>query len=131
MIGTERLISQNVLRIDNWDSWAHPLTMAENENATEAEWREGFRQRLRDAQGGRTQETMARLLGISRDAYSKYVGGRKSAMPIRLLPKFAAICDVSLEWLIEGRERVRSKISTERNLQRNTQLLRGRKRKTK
>lgn len=72
------------------------------EKIAESEWREGFRARIRHAQGGRTQETMAKLLGITREAYSKYVGGRKSVMPPRLLPKFCAICDVTLDWLIEG-----------------------------
>lgn len=72
------------------------------EKIAESQWREGFRERIREAQGNRTQETMAKLLGISRDAYSKYVGGRKSVMPARLLPKFCAICDVKLDWLIEG-----------------------------
>ena len=81
----------------------HSVDMTQDtETIAESEWREGFRQRLRQAQGGRTQETMSRLLGISRDAYAKYVGGRKSAMPVRLLPRFCEICDVSLEWLIEG-----------------------------
>lgn len=78
----------------------------DTEIIAETEWREGFRERLRHAQGGRTQETMAKLLGISRDAYAKYVGGRKSVMPVRLLPKFCAICDVSLDWLIEGDTKV-------------------------
>jgi DNA-binding transcriptional regulator YdaS (Cro superfamily) len=81
----------------------HSVPMAEDiESIAESAWRDGFRARLRQAQGGRTQETMARLLGTSREAYSKYVGGRKSVMPVRLLPKFCAICDVSLIWLIEG-----------------------------
>lgn len=79
--------------------------MADNdEKIAETAWREGFRERLRQAQGGRTQENMAKLLGISRGAYSKYVGSRKSMMPTRLLPKFCVICDVPLLWLIEGPE---------------------------
>lgn len=74
----------------------------EDETVAESAWREAFRDRLRAAQGARTQETMAELLGISRDAYSKYVGGRKSMMPVRLLPRFAKICGVDLLELIEG-----------------------------
>lgn len=72
------------------------------ESIAESRWREGFRERIRIAQGGRTQETMARLLGISRDAYAKYVGSRGTVMPVRLLPKFCDICDVDLGWLIDG-----------------------------
>jgi hypothetical protein len=88
---------------DSQIGWGHSVPMAlDLESIAESEWREGFRERLRQAQGGRTQETMAKLLGISRDAYAKYVGGRKSVMPVRLIPKFCAICDVSLDWLIEG-----------------------------
>jgi hypothetical protein len=71
------------------------------EDIADSEWREAFRQRLRQAQGNRTGDDMAELLCISRDAYSKYVS-RGSAMPTRLLPRFCKICAVSLEWLIEG-----------------------------
>lgn len=78
------------------------LMSQEDETVAESAWREAFRDRLRAAQGARTQETMAELLGISRDAYSKYVGGRKSMMPVRLLPRFAKICGVDLLELIEG-----------------------------
>lgn len=77
------------------------LMKYDEEKLAESAWREQFRARVRKAQGGRTQEKMAKLLGVSRDAYAKYVG-RGSMMPVRLLPKFCAICDVSLEWLIEG-----------------------------
>lgn len=81
----------------------HSVPMSEDyEDITETAWREAFRQRVRQIQGDRTQEDMADLLCISRDAYSKYVGSRASAMPMRLLPKLAKIGAVSLEWLIEG-----------------------------
>lgn len=49
---------------------------------------------------------MADLLGFKGDhatnRYGKYEGGRSSMMPVRLLPKFAKICGVTLEWLIAG-----------------------------
>jgi DNA-binding XRE family transcriptional regulator len=81
----------------------HSVPMPKNdENVAESEWREAFRQRIRYAQGKRTQATMAKLLDISRDTYAKYVGGRGSVMSPRLLLKFCNICDVKIEWLIEG-----------------------------
>lgn len=77
--------------------------MDENdEKQAESQWREEFRQRLIDARGNRTQAVMAELLGIRTNTYGKYEGGRKSMMPVRLLPRFAKICGVSLEYLIEG-----------------------------
>jgi hypothetical protein len=74
----------------------------DDENVAETAWREAFRQRVRQIQGERSQDDMAELLCISRDAYSKYVGSRASAVPTRLLPRLAKIGAVSLEWLIEG-----------------------------
>lgn len=74
------------------------------EKIAETEWREAFRERVRLAQGKRTQSDMAKLLGISRDSYAKYVGSRGSVMPVRLVPQFCRICDVKMEWLIEGDE---------------------------
>lgn len=74
----------------------------DDEDIAESLWREGFRARLKEVRGERTQDDMADLLGISRDAYSKYEGKRASAVPTRLLPKIAKIGAVSLEWLITG-----------------------------
>jgi transcriptional regulator with XRE-family HTH domain len=89
----------------------HSVLMSEDaESIAESEWREGFRQRVRVAQGTRTQEVMSKLLGISRDSYSKIVGARGSKLPIRVLPKFCEICDVSLEWLIEGPKEKHTKL---------------------
>jgi hypothetical protein len=81
--------------------------MQDDEKIAETVWREQFRQRVRAAQGSRTQQDMADLLGISRDSYAKYVGGRGSVMPVRLLPKFAKICGVDLLDLIEGSKAVK------------------------
>lgn len=79
--------------------------MAEDtDDIAESAWREGFRQRLREAQGNRTQETMADLLGISRDRWAKIVGSRGTSFPIRLLTKFCKICDKDLLWLLDGTE---------------------------
>lgn len=75
---------------------------ADDDDLAESAWREGFRQRVREAQGNRTQEQMAALLGITRDRWAKIVGARSTAFPIRLLTKFCAICDRDLEWLIDG-----------------------------
>jgi transcriptional regulator with XRE-family HTH domain len=73
-----------------------------DDREAESAWREGFRMRIIAARGARTQETMAELLGIKTNTYGKYEGGRKSVMPVRLLPKFAKICGVDLVELIEG-----------------------------
>lgn len=88
---------------DKAEGWGHLVPMtSELEKIAESQWRDGFRERIRLAQGKRTQEQMAKLLGISREAYSKYVGSRKSVMPTRYLSRFAAICAVDLDWLIDG-----------------------------
>lgn len=73
----------------------------DDENIAESAWREGFCERLREVQGKRTQDQMAIVLGISRDNWNKYIN-RGSAVPIRLLPKIAAIGAKSVEWLIDG-----------------------------
>jgi transcriptional regulator with XRE-family HTH domain len=72
------------------------------EKLAESQWREEFRQRLIAARGRRTQAVMAHLLGLRTNTYGKYEGGRKSMMPVRLLPRFAQICGVDLIELIEG-----------------------------
>lgn len=73
-----------------------------DEDSAERQWRQGFKKRLKEARGPRTQEDMAELLCVTRDAYSKYEGGRDTDIPIRLLPKFCKICGVSMAWLITG-----------------------------
>lgn len=81
----------------------HPVLMADDiDDIAETEWRDGFRQRVREAQGNRTQEQMAKLLGISRDQWAKIVGSRGTRFPIRLLTKFCIICDRELVWLLDG-----------------------------
>lgn len=81
----------------------HSGLMAQDvEEIAESEWREGFRQRIREAQGNRTQEQMATLLGITRERWAKIVGARGTGFPIRLLTKFCMICDRDLVWLLDG-----------------------------
>jgi transcriptional regulator with XRE-family HTH domain len=75
----------------------------EAEKLAESEWRRAFQERVRQCQGKRSQEVMAELLGISRDSWNKIVN-RGDQPSIRLLPKIAGIGEVSLEWLIDGRE---------------------------
>lgn len=88
LLGPTVPICKAILSHDLQISVGHSVQMAEPaENAAESEWREQFRERVRQAQGERTAEDMAELLGTSRSAYSKYVGGRGSVMPTRLLPK--------------------------------------------
>jgi hypothetical protein len=107
--GMDSIMGQSVPKIkaivshDYEPSVGQYVQMAEpDDDVAESEWRDGFRARLKAARGKRTQEDMAELLCISRDAYSKYEGSRASAMPIRLLPRFAKICGVDLLELIQG-----------------------------
>lgn len=79
------------------------VPMAEaGEELTEKRWRADFKRRLREARGPRSQQDMADLLGLTRDAYSKYEGSRETDFPTRLIPKFCKICGVKVEWLITG-----------------------------
>jgi hypothetical protein len=89
----------------------HTVRMAhDDEDLAESQWREEFRQRIIAARGNRTQAVMAELLGILTNTYGKYEApGRKSVMPVRLLPRFAKICGISLEDLIEGPKESASK----------------------
>jgi transcriptional regulator with XRE-family HTH domain len=81
----------------------HTVQMTQpTEDTTDIEWQEGLRMRIKQARGARTQEVMADLLGISRDAYSKYEGTRGTVMPPRYYSRFCNICAISLEWLIDG-----------------------------
>jgi hypothetical protein len=81
----------------------HTVPMEQDdENLADQAWHEGFRARLKQARGERSQEDMAELLCITRDAYSKYEGSRGTVIPTRLLPRFCKICAVRIEWLIEG-----------------------------
>lgn len=73
------------------------------EKLAESEWRSAFQERMRYCQGKRSQDVMADLLGISRDSWNKIVN-RGDQPSIRLLPKIAGIGEVSLEWLIDGKE---------------------------
>lgn len=87
----------------------HTVPMGQDdETIAESAWREAFCQRLREIQGDRGDSQMALILGITRDRWSKYLN-RGSAVPIRLLPKMAAIGGKSLEWLIDGPKEVTRK----------------------
>jgi transcriptional regulator with XRE-family HTH domain len=56
---------------------------------------------LRKARG-LTQAEMAQHLGISLDRYKKYE--RRSLLPPYLLPRFAAIVDRPIDYIITGRK---------------------------
>lgn len=96
----------------------HVLMVQDDENLAESAWRDAFRRRLKEARGTRSQQDMADLLCISRDAYAKYEAARASAMPIRLLPKFCKICGITLEWLIEGERPAKTKAAPARQRRR-------------
>lgn len=93
-----------VLSHDLKNSVGHHVLMGKDaEKQAESEWRSSFQARLRQCQGKRSQDVMADLLGISRDSWNKIVN-RGDQPSIRLLPKIAGIGEVSLEWLIDGKE---------------------------
>lgn len=56
---------------------------------------------LREGKGW-TQEQMALALGISAERYRKYE--KRSVMALYLLPRFAAIVECDLTYLVTGRE---------------------------
>lgn len=92
-----------ILSRDMGMAQGHPVLMGAEETATEEAWRRAFKLRVKEARGRRSQEIMADLLGVSRDAYSKYEAlSRDTVLPTRLLVKFAHICGQELDWLIEG-----------------------------
>ena len=95
--------SKAIVSADGKRALGHNVRMDdEDEKLAESQWREEFRQRLVAARGPRTQAVMAHLLGLRTNTYGKYEGGRKSMMPVRLLPRFADICGVDLVELIQG-----------------------------
>ncbi len=88
---------------DRKDDVGHIVQMTQaHDDTADIAWLEGFRERLKKSRGDRSQEDMADLLGITRDAYSKYEGSRGTVMPMRLVPRFCKICAVKIDWLIEG-----------------------------
>lgn len=89
-----------VMSHDLGEAPGHSVPMSDQpEKMAESAWREAFSRRLRQIQGNRTQDQMAGLLGISRDTWNKCLN-RNSAFPIRLLPKLAAIGEMSVQDLI-------------------------------
>lgn len=49
-----------------------------------------------------TQERMASILGIPPDRYRKYEN--RSPMPLYLIPRFAAVVDRSIEYVVTGKD---------------------------
>jgi len=98
-----------VLSHDLKNGAGHYVPMSkEAEKLAESDWRSAFQERVRYCQGKRSQDVMADLLGISRDSWNKIVN-RGDQPSIRLLPKIAGIGEVSLEWLIDGKEPAKAK----------------------
>jgi transcriptional regulator with XRE-family HTH domain len=58
------------------------------------------RTRLLRLQTGRSQASMAELLGVSLDNYKKYE--KRTPLPHYLMPRFAAIIPVDVEFLVTG-----------------------------
>ena len=96
--------SKAIVSTDCAQPLGHNVLMADKDNElAESQWREEFRLRIIAARGNRTQAVMADLLGLLTNTYGKYEApGRKSMMPVRLLPRFAKICGIDLVELIEG-----------------------------
>lgn len=73
---------------------------------TEAEYHAQFQRRLVQLRMELeySQETMARALGIKKDAYKKYETREKSQFPPHLYEQLAAVTHRSLEFIVTGRE---------------------------
>lgn len=75
---------------------------------TKDEYREAFVARVREAReaAGYSQDEMATLLGIEKDAYRRYEGPRSNQpptlMPQDLITKFCIACHISERWLLSG-----------------------------
>lgn len=78
------------------------LMTEDDEKIAETEWRRAFQARLKRIQGNRTADQMGDLLGMSRSSWSKVVGARMDQISIRILPKLAALGEMTVLELIEG-----------------------------
>ena len=69
-----------------------------------------FRSRLRELRTAshRTQEEVARFLGLELDTYGSYE--RRSTMPLFYVPLVARLYNVSLEWLLTGQDNTRRRL---------------------
>ena len=59
--------------------------------------------RLKLLRGGLSQKQFSAKLGISLTSYQRYEHGERLP-PFDVLSKISTICDVSLDWIIKGRE---------------------------
>lgn len=73
--------------------------------------------RLKDLRGNRTQEDVAKIIGISRARYSHYENGR-SEPDTDTLQKIADFYQVSIDWLLTGRESMVPRMIVTQNLPR-------------
>ncbi|HXJ02899.1 MAG TPA: hypothetical protein VNH44_16890 [Micropepsaceae bacterium] len=75
--------------------------MAESE--TEAEYKQGFIRRVKDARIARAlkQWEIADALGMPQDKYKQYE--TRSLLPHHLMGRFCIICRVDEKWLVTGR----------------------------
>ncbi len=73
---------------------------------SEREFNRQYCLRIKQArgEGGFTQETMAKALGIPKERYAKYEN--RSPMPAYLLERFSLITRADIAWLITGRRPV-------------------------
>jgi transcriptional regulator with XRE-family HTH domain len=76
----------------------------QSETIASSDYTKALQARMRVAREakGYTQKDMANLLRITKDAYEKYE--TRSRLPHHLMEPFALGTDVSLSWLVAGRE---------------------------
>ncbi len=89
------------MSLDGKITLGHTVRMAENE--TEAQFKQQFTQRVKDARRalGWKQWQMAEALDMPQDKYKTYEG--RSYLPHRLIGRFCLITRVDPEWLVTGR----------------------------
>jgi transcriptional regulator with XRE-family HTH domain len=79
-------------------------------------YRYAFVARVRRARtdAGYTQRAVAMLLDVDASTYNNYERGRgkepPTLMPLHLIERFCVLCQVSIDWLVTGKETRRSRV---------------------
>jgi transcriptional regulator with XRE-family HTH domain len=79
-------------------------------STTPRKYRDAFVARVRQARtdAGYTQRAVAMFLDVEASTYNNYERGRgkdpPTLMPMHLIERFCALCQVPTDWLVTGRE---------------------------
>lgn len=100
-LGQSVLNCKDKLAYDANKILGHTVRMADSE--TEAEFKQGFMNRTREARIARAlkQWEIADALGMPQDKYKQYE--TRSLLPHHLIGRFCIICRIDPEWLVTGR----------------------------